>query len=156
MCDRDDHWMAIIMKFHHIGYAVASIPSYFDEFMAPLFAPVSVSETFADPIQQVRVCFVQMQGGTVIELVEPLGEKSPIHAYIGSKRGGIYHVCYEVANLDASVAAMRARKCMPLGKPVPATAFGGRRIVFMLTPQRDLVELLEAQAPVVTRPAFPA
>jgi methylmalonyl-CoA/ethylmalonyl-CoA epimerase len=134
------------MKFHHIGYAVTSIQAYLDDFMAPVFAPESVSDTFADPIQQVRVCFVRMQGGTVIELVEPLGEQSPIHAYIGSKRGGIYHVCYEVPNLEAAIAAMRAKKCMPLGKPVPAVAFGGRRIVFMLTPQRDLVELLEGTA----------
>lgn len=131
------------MKFHHIGYAVANIRAHLDQFMVPLFAPVDISETFADPIQQVQVCFVQMQGGTVIELVEPLGEQSPIHAYIGSKRGGLYHLCYEVENLETAIAAMRAKKCLPLGKPVPAVAFGGRRIVFMLTPQRDLIELLE-------------
>ncbi len=132
------------MNFHHIGYAVASIQSYLADFMGPLFAPRHVSDTFADPIQQVRVCFVEMQGGTVIELVEPLGDQSPIHAYIGSKRGGVYHVCYEVPDLEAAIAAMRAKKCMPLGKPVAAVAFGGRRIIFILTPQRDLVELLEA------------
>jgi hypothetical protein len=32
---------------------------------------------------------------------------------------------------------------MPVGKPVPAAAFDGRRIVFLLTPQRDLIELVE-------------
>jgi hypothetical protein len=32
---------------------------------------------------------------------------------------------------------------MPVSRPVPAAAFDGRRIVFLLTPQRDLIELVE-------------
>jgi hypothetical protein len=32
---------------------------------------------------------------------------------------------------------------MPISKPVPAAAFDGRRIVFLLTPQRDLIEFVE-------------
>jgi methylmalonyl-CoA/ethylmalonyl-CoA epimerase len=134
------------MRFHHVGYAVASIERYLAEFMQPLFEPLHVSESVADPIQKVRVCFVDMPGGTTIELVEPLGDASPVHEIIGSRRGGLYHLCYEVDDLDASLARFRAKRCMPLGKPVQAAAFGGRRIVFLLTPQRDLVELLEAVA----------
>lgn len=136
------------MRFHHIGYAVADIRKHLSDFMAPLFAPVRVTESVADPIQQVRVCFVELQGGTVVELVEPLGDKSPVHAYIGSRRGGIYHLCFEVDDLEAAIGSMRARRCMPLGRPVPAAAFGGRRIVFLMTPQHDLIELLESQAAV--------
>lgn len=134
-----------MMRFHHVGYACASIEVYLAEFMTPLFAPEAVSEVFADPIQKVRVCFVTQPGGTVIELVEPQGEDSPVHAIIGSKRGGLYHLCYEVDDLDAELKRFRARRCLPLGKPVPAVAFGGRRIVFLMTPQRDLIELVEAQ-----------
>ena len=132
------------MKFHHVGYAVDSIDQYLADFMEPLFAPVSVSETFSDPIQQVKVCFVEMQGGTVIELVEPLGPDSPVNDVIGSKRGGVYHLCYEVDDLDAVLLSFRKKRCMPLGAPVPAVAFDNRRIVFLMTPQRDLIELVEA------------
>jgi methylmalonyl-CoA/ethylmalonyl-CoA epimerase len=131
------------MRFHHVGYAVRNIQAYLDEFMRPLFRPVQVSEPVADPIQRVRVCFVEMQGGTVIELVEPFGKDSPVNQIVGSQRGGLYHLCYEVDDLEAAIVESRARHCMPLGKPVPAAAFNGRRIVFLLTPQRDLVELLE-------------
>ena len=132
------------MRFHHVGYAVSSIEDYLRGFMAPLFSPSQVTDPVVDPVQQVRVCFVEMQGGTVIELVEPLGENSPVARLIGSRRGGLYHLCYEVADLDAEIPRFRAKKCMPLGKPVPASAFGGRRIVFLMTPQHDLIELLEA------------
>lgn len=133
------------MRFHHVGYAVQNIHTYLDDFMVPLFSPVEVSTSVSDPIQQVTVCFVTMQGGTVIELVEPLGDKSPVRVIIGSSRGGVYHLCYEVDDLEATIAQFRAKRCLPLGKPVPATAFGGRRIVFMMTPQRDLLEFVESR-----------
>mgnify|MGYP006292396425 CR=1 FL=1 len=132
------------MRFHHIGYAVNDISAYLEDFFRPLFSPVSVSESVVDPIQKVRVCFAEMPGNSTIELVEPIGVDSPVRSIIGSQRGGLYHLCYEVTDLEAEIARFRARGCLPLGRPVPAAAFGGRRIIFLITPQRDLVELLEA------------
>jgi methylmalonyl-CoA/ethylmalonyl-CoA epimerase len=131
------------MRFHHIGYAVKEIRSYLDHFLVPMFSPISVTELVPDPIQHVNVCFAKMQGGTMIELVEPLGEHSPLHSVLGGSRGGLYHLCYEVDDLEIELQRFRQKRCMPLGKPVPAAAFGGRRIVFLLTPQRDLIEFLE-------------
>lgn len=132
------------MRFHHVGYAVANIRDYLDDFVIPLFNPESVSETYADPVQNVRVCFVEMQNGTTIELVEPMGKDSPVTKIVESKRTGLYHLCFEVDDLDAEIVRFRKKRCIPLSKPVPAVAFGGRRIVFLATPQNDLVELLEA------------
>jgi catechol 2,3-dioxygenase-like lactoylglutathione lyase family enzyme len=131
------------MRFHHIGYAVKDIRRYLDVFLVPMFSPVSVTEPVSDPVQQVTVCFVEMPGGTVIELVEPLGAKSPVNSIIGSSRGGLYHLCYEVDDLEGELRRFRGTGSLPLGKPVPAAAFNGRRIVFLLTPERDLVELVE-------------
>lgn len=135
------------MRFHHIGYAVRSIQRYLDTFLVPMFAPVRISAPVADPEQRVTVCFVEMQGGVVIELVEPLSADSPVNLVIDSKRGGVYHLCYEVDDLEAEVKRFRAKRCLPLGKPVPAAAFNGRRIVFVLTPQNDLLEFVEASLP---------
>jgi methylmalonyl-CoA/ethylmalonyl-CoA epimerase len=132
------------VRFHHIGYAVADIEQYLEEFCKPLFEPLSISEPVSDPIQQVTVCFVELQNGTTIELVEPIGKDSPVSRFVGTTRGGLYHLCFEVDDLDAEIARFRKKGCLPLSKPVAAVAFGGRRIVFMMTPQRDLIELLEA------------
>jgi methylmalonyl-CoA/ethylmalonyl-CoA epimerase len=133
------------MRFHHIGYAVSSIRRYLDDFLVPMFRPVRVTSPITDPGQRVTVCFVEMVGGTVIELVEPLGPGSPLDSIIGSKRGGVYHLCYEVDDLDAELKRFRSKRCLPLAKPVPAVAFEGRRIVFLLTPEHDLLELVEAK-----------
>jgi methylmalonyl-CoA/ethylmalonyl-CoA epimerase len=109
-----------------------------------MFSPVSVTKPVPDPVQHVTVRFAELPGGTVIELVEPLGEKSPVHSIIGSSRGGLYHLCYEVDDLDGELERFRDKGCLPLGKPVPATAFNGRRIAFLLTPERDLIEFVES------------
>jgi methylmalonyl-CoA/ethylmalonyl-CoA epimerase len=132
------------MRFHHVGYAVKDIRRYLDGFLIPMFSPVSISEPVSDPIQRVTVCFAEMPGGTVIELVQPQDESGPVDSFIGSNRGGLYHLCYEVDNLDAELERFRRKGCLPLGKPVPAAAFEGRRLVFVLTPERDLIEFVEA------------
>jgi methylmalonyl-CoA/ethylmalonyl-CoA epimerase len=131
------------MRFHHIGYATANIDRFVEDFFRPVFAPLAISEKVSDPVQRVTVCFARMQGDTLIELVEPFGGKSPIESIIGGSRGGVYHLCYEVDDLDREVERCRQKRCMPVSKPVPAAAFNGRRIVFLLTPQRDLIELVE-------------
>jgi methylmalonyl-CoA/ethylmalonyl-CoA epimerase len=131
------------MRFHHIGYAVDNIDRFVDEFFRPVFRPLSITERVFDPIQKVMVCFARMHGDTVIELVEPQNSDSPLRSIIGSNRGGVYHLGYEVDDLDKEIERCRKTRCMPLGRPVPAVAFDGRRIVFLLTPQRDLIELVE-------------
>jgi methylmalonyl-CoA/ethylmalonyl-CoA epimerase len=131
-------------RLHHIGYAVADAAEYIRDFLQPLFGPVEVGEAYEDPVQGVRVRFVTIRPGSVIELVEPLHDDSPVRKVIGSARGGYYHVCYEVDDLDEELRRFRGKRCLPLGKPVGAVAFGGRRIVFLMTPQHDLIELVEA------------
>jgi methylmalonyl-CoA/ethylmalonyl-CoA epimerase len=131
------------MRFHHVGYATANIDRFVEDFFRPVFAPLAISDKISDPIQRVTVCFARMQGDTLIDLVEPLGENSPVDAVIGSSRGGVYHLCYEVEDLSRELARLRQKRCMPVSKPVPAAAFNGRRVVFLLTPQRDLIELVE-------------
>jgi len=131
------------IRFHHIGYAVTDIEEYLERFVCPLLNPISVSDPVIDEVQRVRVCFVALPGGTTIELVEPFGDASPIANIVGSRRGGLYHLCYEVSDIATQLARFRNKRCLPLSAPVPATAFGGRRIVFLMTPEHDLIELLE-------------
>jgi len=130
------------MKFHHLGIAVKSIettlPLYQDLFRYELSAgPVD------DPIQGVSVCFLrQGRDGMLIELVAPLSGDTPINRIL-NKGGGPYHTCYEVEDLDASLSRMSAEECFVVSPPAPAAAFDNRRIAWLMTPARHLVELLE-------------
>src|SRR3546814_11511414 len=67
-------------------------------------------ELFGQPAQGVKVCVVDTPGengtaGTQIELIEPLGENSPIHGFIAKNpAGGQHHMCYEVPDIHEAKA----------------------------------------------------
>jgi methylmalonyl-CoA/ethylmalonyl-CoA epimerase len=130
------------LRLHHVGYAVADIATYLKDYIVPLFQPKTVTEIVEDPIQRVRIAFVQVPGGS-LELIEPMSPDSPVQKILSRQRGGLYHVAYATPAFDRGMTEMVAKGCRPLAKPVPAAAFDQRRIVFFMTPHFDLVELVE-------------
>jgi methylmalonyl-CoA/ethylmalonyl-CoA epimerase len=100
-------------------------------------------EIFDDPIQKVKVAFLNTPGANVqIELVEPAAEDSPVKAFL-EKGGGLHHLCYEVSDCDEMLRIMRQRKGFIVKRPSPAVAFGGRRIAWALTAEKLLLEFVE-------------
>jgi methylmalonyl-CoA/ethylmalonyl-CoA epimerase len=131
------------LRLHHVGYAVESITDYLAKFLTPLFRPESVSEIVEDPIQKVRVAFVQLPGG-VVELIEPTEAGSPIQQILERRRGGLYHLCYATSQFDRAIVRLTDGGCRALSEPTPAAAFGQRRIIFLMTPYFDLIEVVDA------------
>ncbi|UVO30880.1 VOC family protein [Bradyrhizobium arachidis] len=98
---------------------------------------------FEDPIQQVRIQFVS-GGGPRLELIEPAGAESPVEGIL--KRGSkFYHLAYEVDRFDDAIARFRERQHVLVSSPAPAVAFEMRRIVFLASATRTLIELIEAR-----------
>jgi catechol 2,3-dioxygenase-like lactoylglutathione lyase family enzyme len=78
-------------------------------------------------------------------LVQPLGESSPVFRFLRDKGAGLHHVCYEVDNIEEYLAKMRLQGAVIAKRPKPATAFGGRRIAWVITSERFVIELLEGR-----------
>ena len=79
-----------------------------------------------------------------IELIEPLNEASPIWNFIQKNpKGGQHHVCFEVEEIHAAVAAMRERGATVLGEP--RIGAHGTPIVFVHPKNSNgvLIELME-------------
>jgi methylmalonyl-CoA/ethylmalonyl-CoA epimerase len=97
-----------------------------------------------DPIQQVRVVFLDLPGsGDVkLELISPLTTTSPV-ARVLKLGGGLHHLCFLVPDLAGQIVKMKAERAFLIRPPVPAVAFGGRRIAWMRTREKLLVEYLE-------------
>ena len=135
--------MMASMKLNHLGFAVPDIDQALSVYQKA-FGYKVLSGPYDDPIQKVTVCFIGsgIPGELPIELVSPLGEDSPVHKIV-AKGSGVYHVCYEVEDMDKALAEMRAQGCIIVSKPVPAVAFEGRRIAWFYTPKRQLVEVIE-------------
>ncbi len=131
-------------KFAHVGIAVTSIETSLSSFTDVLGYELS-SGPFVDPIQGVEVCFLKRPSAPdepMLELVAPVGEDSPIEKVL-ERGGGAYHMCYEVGVLEEALKEARAANCLVISGPDPAVAFGGRRIVWLYTPARVLLELVE-------------
>ncbi len=113
-----------------------------------LFGYRVLSGPFRDAIQRVTVCFLGtgQAHDVVIELVAALTDDSPVKQLL-AKGGGAYHVCYGVADIEQAVADFRTKGSLIVVQPVPAIAFAMRRIAWLYTPDRQLVELLEDPSP---------
>ena len=117
------------------------------EFYSKVMGLRLIAEPVEDPIQKVRVCFLADAGRAqpCIELICPLDDKSPVNGYL--KKGiGAYHLCYEVNDIESELAALQTKGCLIVSQPVPAVAFAGRKIAWVFTPTKHLLELLEKRS----------
>ena len=136
------------VTFHHLGFVVKAIEPVAERF-GVAFGGIWDGTITHDPLQRVRVAFLTAPEGPTpfqLELVEPAGEESPVARFLESG-GGLHHVCYEVDSLDMFLPLCRSAGILPISEPAPAVAFGGRRIVWVYTPERLLVEYLERTFP---------
>jgi methylmalonyl-CoA/ethylmalonyl-CoA epimerase len=106
--------------------------------VAKVSAPQSLPE------HGVTIVFVDLPN-TRIELMEPLGESSPIAAYLGRHPdGGIHHVCYEVDDIEAARDRLAEEGLRVLGDGEPKIGAHGRPVLF-LHPKDLLGTLIELE-----------
>jgi len=131
--------------FHHVGFVVASIADSVQGFVDSLQAEWN-GVIFHDPNQVVRITFLHNRhtATPLLELIEPAGEQSPVIAFL-KKSGGLHHLCYEVENLEHQLAFSRSKGGIVTRRPMPAIAFGGRRIAWIYTRNKMLIEYLERE-----------
>ena len=87
----------MIGRLNHVAIAVPDLTEAADQYKKLLGA--SVGEPQDEPDHGVTVIFIELPN-TKIELLHPLGENSPINAFLEKNpSGGIHHVCYEVENI---------------------------------------------------------
>jgi len=101
---------------NHVGVATPSIEAAVARYRELLGAE-RVGEAFDLPAQKVRVCFVDAPN-CQIELLEPLGEDSPIARFLEKNpAGGQHHVCFEVPDIHAAKVELEAKGAKVLGEP---------------------------------------
>ena len=109
-------------RLNHVGVATPDIDASI-AFYRDVMGASDITEPFVLESQQVRVCFVSTPGedgtaGTQIELIEPLGENSPIHGFIAKNpAGGQHHMCYEVPDILEAKAWFEGKGAKVLGEP---------------------------------------
>jgi methylmalonyl-CoA/ethylmalonyl-CoA epimerase len=129
-------------RLNHVGVATPSIEHSIAMYR-DLLGATGIGAPFDLPAQGVRVCFVDLPNSQ-IELIEPLGEHSPLHNFLTKNpAGGQHHVCFEVPDIQVAKAEMEAKGAKVLGEP--RIGAHGTPVIF-LHPKGTggvLVELME-------------
>ena len=116
----------LIGRLNHVAIAVIDLEAearrYRDVFGAVVSEPRALSE------HGVTVVFVELPN-TKVELLAPLGEGSPIAAFLAKTGGGMHHLCYEVADIAAARDRLVSTGLRVLGKP--RTGAHGKPVLFL-------------------------
>ena len=119
----------MIGKLNHIAFAVPDLSAAASVYRDTLGARVSEAEAL--PEHGVTVVFVDL-GNTLVELMEPLGEDSPIIGFLEKNpTGGMHHVCYEVDDIIAARDKLKDQGVRVLGDGEPKTGAHGKPVLFL-------------------------
>lgn len=119
----------MIGRLNHVAIAVPELGPAIAMYRDTLGARVSQPQ--AEPDHGVTVVFIELPN-TKIELLEPLGEGSPIAAFLErSPSGGIHHVCYEVEDIIAARDRLKESGARVLGTGEPKIGAHGKPVLFL-------------------------
>jgi methylmalonyl-CoA/ethylmalonyl-CoA epimerase len=119
----------MIGRLNHVAIAVHDLDAasrvYRDILGAELSAPLP------QPEHGVTVVFITLPN-TKVELLEPLGEGSPIAGFLArNPEGGIHHICYEVDDIGAARDRLIEAGARVLGPPEPKIGAHGKPVIFL-------------------------
>lgn len=119
----------MIGRLNHVAIAVPDLTAASATYGATLGAKVSAP--LPQPAHGVTVVFVELPN-TKIELLHPLGDASPIRAFLErNPSGGIHHVCYEVEDIYAARDRLKAEGARVLGDSEPKIGAHGKPVLFL-------------------------
>ena len=114
---------------NHVAIAVPDIAAASRAYRETLGAIVSAAQAL--PEHGVTVVFVELPN-TKVELLEPLGETSPIASFLAKNPdGGMHHICYEVADILRARDQLIAKGARVLGDGDPKIGAHGKPVLFL-------------------------
>lgn len=128
-------------RLNHVAIAVPDLEAAIEVYAGTLGAEVSAPMSLGE--HGVTVVFIELPN-TKIELLEPLGEGSPIAKFLESNpSGGIHHICYEVVDILQARDKLLAQGARVLGNGEPKTGAHGKPVLFLHPKdfQGSLIEL---------------
>jgi methylmalonyl-CoA/ethylmalonyl-CoA epimerase len=119
----------MIGRLNHVAIAVRDIAKASAVYRDTLGAEISAK--VAQPDHGVSTVFITLPN-TKIELLEPLGEGSPIAKFLEKNPdGGIHHLCYEVTDIMAARDTLKAQGARVLGDGQPKIGAHGKPVMFL-------------------------
>ena len=119
----------MIGRLNHVAIAVPDLIQAAAQYKQMLGA--SVGEPQDEPDHGVTVIFIELPN-TKIELLQPLGDNSPINAFLEKNpSGGIHHVCFEVQDIIKARDHLSSEGARILGSGEPKIGAHGKPVLFL-------------------------
>lgn len=119
----------MIGRLNHVAIAVPDIDAAAATYRNSLGA--SISDKVDQPDHGVTTIFIELPN-TKIELLEPLGEDSPIAKFLErNPNGGIHHICYEVDDIITARDKLSEEGARVLGSGDPKIGAHGKPVLFL-------------------------
>ena len=119
----------MIGKLNHIAIATPSLDEATKTYKDML--GVKISDTVDQIDHGVKVVFIEL-ANTKIELLEPLGENSPIENFLDkNKKGGVHHICFEVEDIDSAIMNLKRDGATILGDGKAKIGAHGKPVIFL-------------------------
>jgi len=132
------------MIIHHVGLVVNNIEEHFKKYFCEALGYTEIGPIYKDENIGVYVAFINMNDKIYLELVQPIDIQSPVSNYLKKFGQTLHHLCFEVEDIDAECSRLRGLKYMVTMQPIPAVAFKGKRVAFLMSKEENyLIELLE-------------
>jgi methylmalonyl-CoA/ethylmalonyl-CoA epimerase len=134
------------LRFHHVGVVVADIHTR-RQFYVESLGYSARTGVIHDPLQGAFVQFLALpQADHYLELVAPDAPDSKL-ARAAKRALPLHHLCYATPAIEAALGRLAAGGALVFQEPVPAVAFSGLRIAWVVNEEGLLVELLEQGGP---------
>lgn len=124
------------MIIHHFGVACSDLRGTLEQ-VRKLFPVSDCSEIVHDAEQNADLCLVAVEGSPPLELIS-----GPVVENLVRKGIMLYHICWEVDDMETALARLCDGGCLIVSSPKPAILFDFRRVAFLRSPI-GLIEILE-------------
>ena len=119
----------MIGKLNHIAIATPSLDEAVKTYKDMM--GVKISDQVDQIDHGVKVVFIELPN-TKIELLEPLGENSPIEKFLDkNKKGGVHHICFEVEDIDSAIMRLKRDGVAILGDGKAKIGAHGKPVIFL-------------------------
>ena len=127
------------MRIHHIGLLSNDLDRSLADFEKMGFKSL---KRIVDEKREVKIALVS-DGKAVIEIVTPSNPSSKMNNLVRKCGPGIYHICYEVENIEETVKNFQSMGYILVDPLLPAVLFDGKPVAFVYGKGLGLVELKE-------------
>ncbi len=127
------------IKFHHFGLALNNFTEAL-KFYSNL--GYNCSNTIVDNIQNVELIMCTSNYFPSVELIKPINDQSPIINYLNKNNELIYHVCYEITEMEILKTLFAGNRAICISKPKTAILFNNRLVSFYYIKNIGLIEIL--------------